>query len=222
MTSFLRPIEIKFEQVEQKTGILAMSFEDDVEVEDIRTGLKTIKKFRQVYLNQNLEPTTGINIGADVNGPEWFHLQTAMQEAVSGCNTLAESLLGSLRNFLIQYYNNQEKTQQLMLMEFMKLRDELSNEVIKKDVRVEGAEGLKSQVEKKFFTKTFCDFITDRNIYTHGHLHVRWPEKKFIIKYIENKRENAYCEINTDIIQSYYDCYKYLKKTLEQLFKVTR
>lgn len=222
MSPFLRPKKIIFLPSSENSGILAMSLEDDVEISDVRTGIKTIKKFSQLYLNPNIEPTIGINFGSGVNGPEWLNLQTSMQEAINNCKELAERILGSLRAFLCNYYGKQDRIKELMQMEFMELRNELSDNIIVKDHSVQKIERLKSKVERKFFTRTFFNFITDRNVYTHGHLHVRWPEKEFIIQYIENKKDYVYCEINKEFIQSYINCYKYLKLTLEELSKYTR
>jgi hypothetical protein len=146
-------------------------------------------------------------------------MQIAFIELKSKCIRVAELLNDTLRNFLIYYYSkNTLNNEELLKKDFMGLCNVL-RDIIKKDKRFWQLEYLKTYEERKNFRTVFTAFIEDRNIYTHGHLHIR-IDLKAVIKYL-NKVYNTdeYCFVNKEIIQSYFDTYQILNKVLTLMRK---
>ncbi len=137
------------------------------------------------------------------------------------CIRVAENLNETLRSFLTQYsnINNLNEKETLYKLDFMKLRDRLS-EIVKKDEQFRQIELLSSNQNRKYITKTFTEFIEDRNIYTHGHLHIRLNDGLVLISYIDKKyNKHACCIINAEIIQSFFDTYKTLNDTVSKMIQ---
>ncbi|QHT68986.1 hypothetical protein GXP67_21190 [Rhodocytophaga rosea] len=138
------------------------------------------------------------------------------------CIRVAETLNDILRQVLLEYYDvfQRPNVDQLYTMDFMKLRDTLSD-IIQKDHIFHNIEILKEKHSRKEFTRTFAAFIEDRNIYTHGHLHIRVNDDAVIITSIDKQNsKQIYWQVNQEIIQSFFDTYIVLKNVIFQISQI--
>lgn len=145
--------------------------------------------------------------------------QTKFVDIKHQCIRVGEALNENLRNFLLRYFeiNKIMERESIYEFDFIKLRKALSD-ILKKDEKLKRIETLNNSVNRKYFTTTFYSFIEDRNIYTHGHLHIRINDKAVIINYVnKSDKKPASCVINEEIIQSYLDTYIFLNETLEKM-----
>ena len=137
------------------------------------------------------------------------------------CIRMAENLNENLRSFLSQYsdINNLNEKDMLYKLDFMNLRDRFSK-IVKGDQQFRHIDLLNSNPNRKNLTKTFTEFIEDRNIYTHGHLHIRLNDSLILITYVDKKlNKHACCIVDGEIIQSFFDTYKTLNETVSKMMQ---
>lgn len=131
------------------------------------------------------------------------------------CISFAERLNDNLRNFLRRYYEIKGiSSDGIYELDFSKLRDGLSD-IIKKDEKLKII--FRNNIEKKSFTRTFKQVIEDRNIYTHGDLHLRLDNGALVIYYKEKNGELA-CEITEEVLQSFYNTCEWLNGFINQFW----
>ncbi|MFT3844519.1 MAG: hypothetical protein QM725_05670 [Lacibacter sp.] len=95
----------------------------------------------------------------------------------------------------------------IMKMDFMSLKDNFI-EYIKKDQLIKTVDEYSSNAKMKPFRKNLDEFIIDRNIYTHGHLHLLDPDYSFVIEYINNvTKQKVYAKITTEVLVTYNQLY---------------
>ena len=87
-------------------------------------------------------------------------------------------------------------------MDFMSLRDEFS-EFLKTDF-IRSQSRFDSKSKRKSITSPFNQFVLDRNLYTHGRLHLEVPALRALMQSRDNRtRQLFYAEINPQILQSF-------------------
>ncbi|MBJ7882957.1 hypothetical protein [Gelidibacter salicanalis] len=133
------------------------------------------------------------------------------------CSSVAENLNDNLRSFLTQYYENDKQSKHINNLSFSELRDCLSD-ILKKDNRFFSIEGLLMPEQRKSFRRLFADFITDRNIYTHGKLCLRLDDDSIFLFYAKRNRDGLWgCIINEDIVDSYFKTYTYISDIIGKM-----
>ena len=60
-------------------------------------------------------------------------------------------------------------------------------------------------------------FITDRNVYTHGVLRIQRPDDMFVIDYIEGKKEKARVGVTLEILDSFLQIADLIRSLLIQI-----
>jgi len=135
------------------------------------------------------------------------------QNSLNYCNNNAEMLNIQLRNVLISTRTREEAKAELYKLYFIGLRD-LFSKYLNEDKLIHQEEAFNTKKKKKKITSTFHQYITDRNIYTHGKLKLLMPDEKFYIDYVLEKREPSRVEISKEIIQSFLDTSVSLKEVL--------
>lgn len=140
---------------------------------------------------------------------EYVHIKTK-------CANVAELLSTQLRSFLVRYYELKRLAEipDLTRMDFMKMRDLLSG-ILKQDARFHVIPALLTGQLRKTFTKKFNNFILDRDIYTHGHLHIMINDFSVVIVYMGTKEnEKKHCTVDNEIFQAYFNSYKIFSETI--------
>ncbi len=135
---------------------------------------------------------------------------------ISSTCRLAENLNHDLLDYLRVYYfkRDEEMYETVLKLDFMKQRDVLS-EIIKKDKSIHDLERLNSSSSRKMFRKLFCQFIEDRNIYTHGDIFYYHNENMVLIEYLSKGEEKEkYCIVDKEVIKSHMDLFNYLRNNL--------
>ncbi|HTB52446.1 MAG TPA: hypothetical protein VK718_06715 [Ferruginibacter sp.] len=219
--NYLRPQE----NILEKKGT-TLTISDEEIIVDSKTGLSIPHQVSYIehFETDGLPLPLTIEFTPDLKKitPELRQKQKDFIELKHNCVRVAEALNDNLRAFLIRYsqYKKSNETIEINQMDFMKLRDKLS-EIIKKDSIFRSIGELENSTKRKIFTKTFTFFIEDRNIYTHGILHVRLLDNFVIITYLDKKYNfKASCVIDKEIVQSYFNTYVWLSQILEEMGKL--
>lgn len=101
-------------------------------------------------------------------------------------------------------------------MDFMKHRDFLS-EILKSN-ELKGKNVLEDLYLIKEVRKTLCQFIEDRNKYTHGVLHYNTKRKITVLEYKDSKdQKSIYAKLEQSILVSYINCYSFLSTFLQKI-----
>lgn len=204
---------------------LSIEYSEEDFIEDLETKIKVPHRFSYIeYIPTDLtKEINDINYQFDRTKltDELKFKQSKFLDLKHRCIRMAENLNENLRSFLSQYsdINNLHEKDTLYKLDFMKLRDRFS-EIVKKDQQFGHIDLLNSNPNKKNLTKTFTEFIEDRNIYTHGHLHICLNDGLILITYVDKKYNNhACCIVDGEIIQSFYTTYKTLNETVSKMIQ---
>jgi hypothetical protein len=119
------------------------------------------------------------------------------QTIIGHCINNGEFVNNKLREFLLSISEIERTKDELLSLDFMKLRD-LFSEFLKKYKPFQDSNNFKTRQQQSAFTKLMFKFITDRNIYTHGMLWVFMPEENYIIDYIDKKKGKQRAKITLE------------------------
>ncbi|QGK73197.1 hypothetical protein [Flavobacterium sp. SLB02] len=162
--------------------------------------------------------------GDKIFGKEVIAQLDSIKTIMSKCAQLGEILNGKLRAFNNKHKINPELKniyskydERYDKMDFMGHRNLFSD--ILKSKKLQRLNTVISEYNAKSVTKTFNDFIFDRNKYTHGDLMYWYPNGKTLLEYRDEKGKIAYGELNQDIFSSYLLAYEELNKFLDKLDK---
>ncbi|CAG5072916.1 hypothetical protein DYBT9623_04453 [Dyadobacter sp. CECT 9623] len=146
----------------------------------------------------------------------------AMREYVKICADNAEDIKSDLTQINLSMPGVQLKDGlRIMAMDFLVLKDNFMD-LLKKDDKIKKVDKFSSNQRFKPLRKDFETFIKLRNIYTHGRLCMRFPEKDFVISYIEKgSKFRKYGILTMETLKSYNSCYKEINE-LFTAFKDTR
>lgn len=191
----------------------------DYKIADYKSGYTFPKK---ILVTQNFTEVAqdGYIYGKSVGKipPEIISMIVEYSDLISkGCQ-VAEALNQKLLKLLIKYDSNGSKDE-LIICDFMNLRDRLSD-IVKEDSRFHDIERLRTSGSRKTFRKLFAEFIEDRNIYTHGEMLYRINDKVILMRFINKKERNfSICIITKDIVYSFFSLYEYLNSILKDMEK---
>jgi len=138
------------------------------------------------------------------------------QSIINHCNNNAEVLNNRLRDFLLTIKERKQTKEELMAMDFMGLRGIFSN-FLNSYTAITKEENFNTKDKRKAITQTFFNYISDRNIYTHGALKLRRPDETFVIQFIANKKIKLYAELRADILKSNLAVSIWLMKILAEI-----
>lgn len=138
------------------------------------------------------------------------------QSLLNHCNNNAEALNNQLRDFVMTLKDLKQTKEELMAMDFMGLRN-LFSDFLKGYSEIHKEERFNTTGKIKDITSTFFRYITDRNIYTHGVLKLRFPDRIFVMQYIENKKTKIYAELSLEILKSNLETSKELMSILGKI-----
>jgi len=147
---------------------------------------------------------------------ETIELYHSFQSLINHCNNNAEVLNNQLRDFVLTIKDLNQTKEEIMAKDFMSLRDILSD-FLKTNTIIKAQDLFNTREKIKAITSTFHRYISDRNIYTHGILKLRFPEKVFVMQYIENKRITVYAELSIEILKSNLSVSEELANILAQI-----
>jgi hypothetical protein len=154
-----------------------------------------------------------------------YDKQEYYQAKMGKCSHFAETLNSSLDNFLGLYFSDRDpaafgdRYASLQKLDFMNARS-LMSEVLKSDKKFMQVEEINSPEKLKHFTRTFYDFIMDRNKYTHGLLYLAYPSYAPVIQYENEQKKVEYAEIDDEIIGDYFSSYDYLSVVLNKIYEL--
>lgn len=184
-----------------------VTYNEEIEIDDI----KTVFPFSYINRQSTKENSGKFNHYDGVTRKRYEKFVRLKSHGI----TSAERLNDNLRHFVRSYYNIKGiSADKIYHLDFMGLRKELSDS-LKRDEKLRGV--FKDNEEKNKYTKTFAAFIEDRNIYTHGDLHLRLDDGAMIIFYKLKTGEFA-GEINEEIIQSFFDTCKFLNDYINRFW----
>jgi hypothetical protein len=138
------------------------------------------------------------------------------QSIIGHCITNGEDINNQLRELLLGIKELNHSEEEILKMDFMVLRD-VFRDFLDKYTDIHNESNFNSKDQRKGMTKLMFSFITDRNIYTHGVLHIQRPEEVFVIDYIENKKEKARVEVTLQVLESFLQISDLLKNLLNEI-----
>lgn len=110
---------------------------------------------------------------------------------------------------------------QIEKLDFIKLKDRLM-EFVKKDSHIKTVDKYGSNMKMKPFRKDLEQYIKDRNVYTHGQLCLKYPEKEYVVSYIDNfSGGEILATVTPEMLKSHNIFYKEILDFLEA-FQQTR
>ncbi|MBK7375601.1 MAG: hypothetical protein KA409_03000 [Ferruginibacter sp.] len=124
------------------------------------------------------------------------------QSIITHCITNGEAINNQLRELLLTFKELKHSKEEIMQMDFMGLRGVFSD-FLHHYTAIKKEPNFSTKEQRKGLTKMMHQFISDRNIYTHGTLLIQRPEEIFVIDYIEEKKTKQRCEITLAILQSF-------------------
>jgi hypothetical protein len=89
------------------------------------------------------------------------------QELINHCINNAESINSNLRDFLLTIKGRKETKEEIMPMDFMSLRG-IFSDFIHSYTEIKRVENFNSKPKRKKIATDFFNYISNRNIYTHG------------------------------------------------------
>ena len=160
--------------------------------------------------------------GQAIFGKESIGAINEIKKQIGTCSQIAENLfsklkalnlqlkqLDDLKDIFEEYEENYKK------LDFMGHRN-IFSEIIKSK-KIEWIDDIIKEYNIKSITKTFYNFIMDRNKYTHGELMLYYPSRETILEYEDQQRNREVAVVNVEIITSYIETYKELDKILNAI-----
>ena len=138
------------------------------------------------------------------------------QSVISHCITNSEAVNNQLRNFLLDINELNINKEEILKMDFMTLRNTFS-EFFHAYKSIQNESNFNTKAQRKALTKFMHQFITDRNIYTHGTLRIQRPEEIFVIDYIENSKAKVRAEVTNEILESFLNIANLIRSLLNQI-----
>ncbi|MFI5159062.1 MAG: hypothetical protein ACHQF4_09365 [Sphingobacteriales bacterium] len=178
----------------------------------IENGIEIQKPIEILYKSKPINQYEAIVEAPEVTAEnvDSYH---KFQGLINHCNNNAETLNSQLRDFLLTVKELKQSHEEIMAMDFMGLRDVFSD-FLKKYSDLKNEKLFDTNAKVKEITSTFHRYISDRNIYTHGGLKLRFPDEIFVIQYIENKRVIVRAELSNEILKSNLDVSNQLMKII--------
>lgn len=145
-----------------------------------------------------------------------------IKSTIGQCSQIAEILFGKLKQVNNAFKENpllndifKQYEERYNKLDFMGHRNLLSD--IIKSNKIEWLSEVLKEYNCKSVTKSFYNFILDRNKYTHGELMFWYPEMKTILEYEVDNKQVQYGEVNKDILNSFLTCYKNIDEFLNDI-----
>jgi hypothetical protein len=138
------------------------------------------------------------------------------QSIIGHCITNGEDINNQLRDLLLAIKQIPYSTEEILQMDFMRLRDVFSS-FLDRYNEIHNESNFNSKNQRKGMTKLMFAFITDRNIYTHGVLRIQRPEEVYVIDYIENKKAKVRVEVTLQVLESFLQISDLLKSLLNEI-----
>lgn len=196
---FLRPIPFNVPK-----DVMLVNIFYSVNVADIfHPATYFVKSFKGLSIGK---PTEVSYMGEIPPSEEDRHLYFGTQNHVNNCVNNAETVNLKLKNVLEKLILDPDVKNELVILDFIKRRDLLSD-FLKSWSPLKLIQQFDTNKKLKNITKGFHDFITDRNIYTHGALHLLLPEKVILIEHVQ-RSTMTYSLINSEILLSYNNAYR--------------
>ncbi len=181
----------------------------------IENGVAITKFIETVYKSKPINKHQA-KVDVPPLSEETIQIYHTFQNLINYCNNNAEALNNQLREFILTIKNLNHTKENILAKDFMGLRDILSD-FLKKNEIVKTHDLFNTTEKIKAITSVFHRYISDRNIYTHGVLKFRFPDKQFVMQYIENKRAVVYAVLSTEILQSNLNVSNELRNILTEL-----
>jgi hypothetical protein len=160
--------------------------------------------------------------GTAIFGKEVVQTLNDIKATVGQCSQIGEILFGRLKNINNKFKQIADLTdvfatyeERYYKLDFIGHRNLLSD-IFKSNKLVWLTELLK-EYDVKSVTKSFYNFIMDRNKYTHGELMYWYPDKQTLLEYENEARQTEYGIVNSDILNSYLTCYKNIDELLNKI-----
>jgi hypothetical protein len=171
---------------------------------------------RFFLISGKLQRDKALTFTVDTHRPSNAKLQThfALQSLMNHCINAAESVHDMLRTYILMTHSNSLEDQiRLAKTDFMGLRNLLSKH-IKKYICIKLIEGYEMAKQISELTSILHQYISDRNIYTHGQLGYDVKKEIFCIKFFNGKCDD-YAEVNIEIVNSFLEVTKELRSFLK-------
>ncbi len=159
-----------------------------------------------------------LNMGTTAPTDPKVQLYGAMQALMKSCVDNAEDIKNRIHQIVLNRTKpkSEEERVELMKMDFMNLKEWFMKDVRDSKIHREFKE-YNSTSKLKPFSRAFNTFVLDRNKYTHGQLCFISPSYEFALEYIETpSHQKRYAIIDTDILSSYNNCYKEIRKVITE------
>lgn len=201
-----------------KEYLLLLHFQRLLEVPGIYTQEKLIKAAHIMAAGDGREFVTNpvpIPIPRENTMP-YFMVQNFINTCVNNAEAINHKILQLLfqiqRNDPTALTNKKDDTgpiplskKDIIKMDFMS-RKNLFSDFVKKFEKLKSIEMFDTNLKIKNVTKVLNQFVLDRNIYTHGLLHLLLPEDVFILEHIEQEHIK-YSEVSLEILKSFNRMY---------------
>ena len=160
--------------------------------------------------------------GTAIFGKEVVQTLNDIKATVGQCSQIAEILFGRLKSINNKFKQIADLTdvfstyeERYYKLDFMGHRNLLSD--IFKSNKLPWLTELLKEYDVKSVTKSFHNFIMDRNKYTHGELMYWYPDKQTLLEYENDARQTEHGVVNSDILNSFLTCYKNIDELLSKI-----
>ena len=160
--------------------------------------------------------------GTAIFGKEVVQTLNDIKATVGQCSQIAEILFGRLKSINNKFKQIADLTdvfsayeERYYKLDFMGHRNLLSD--IFKSNKLPWLTELLKEYDVKSVTKSFHNFIMDRNKYTHGELMYWYPEKQTLLEYENDVRQIEHGVVNSDILNSFLKCYENIYELLSKI-----
>lgn len=142
----------------------------------------------------------------------------AMQSLMKSCVDNAEDVKNTLHDMYLSRHrpSNEKERVEMMKIDLMALRKWFLDDILDSKIYQEFSK-YDSTAKFKLFSKPFHQFVTDRNIYTHGKICIESPDFEYIIEYIDadtKYKELAY--VAPEMLKSYNEFYKEILRVIKE------
>lgn len=196
-------------------GVIHMATTKSYEFTDHTLNVSFTKKIGEITFATpgKVKGTQDIEVAFFTPTLEQANEYHAMQSLIKACVDNAEDINDRIRSMVISYAKRtDEEKEKLIKMDFMNLKGEFMD-ILRKDTLFRSIEEYNSNQKLKPFSKSFNNFILDRNKYTHGQLYIHRETLEYILEYIEGKVP-SFAVVRKEILVSYNNFYKEILKVI--------
>ena len=232
MTDFARPTEYN---IDNSKVFVEMSIPRPITVKE--TGKLIDIHISPVLVETELQEDGSLPvlpISPEIFTDDKYEKFNKLTYSLGKLNRLAESNLDRLLYFVRYYFHNKDYnefvtankkcrdqidydvTDNFNKLSFMQLKNLLSC-IIKSDTEFHQIPELDSGEKRNYFTRTYANYVYDRDCFTHGQLFLHYPNFNPILRVKPPGKKEHYIDITEEVLWDNLLIYQLLDDTLTKL-----